>query len=191
MKRSFTSFLLLLTLMLALPNLAQAHSHQESSSPEENEEVTAPLDEITVTFDSGIASGNMTVTNNTSGEEVEPDSVDVESNAIIASFSEPLQNGEYVVYWENIGDDTHHIDGEFTFVVNVEEEGEEESAVEEDITEEESTDEATEQETDVEQDQSETETAESGSAVLWISIILAILFIGGLIGFIVSRKKKN
>lgn len=191
MKRSFTSFLLLLTLILALPNLAQAHSHQESSSPEENEEVTAPLDEITVTFDSGIASGNMTVTNNTSGEEVEPDSVDVESNAIIASFSEPLQNGEYVVYWENIGDDTHHIDGEFTFVVNVEEEGEEESAVEEDITEEESTDEATEQETDVEQDQSETETAESGSAVLWISIILAILFIGGLIGFIVSRKKKN
>ncbi len=171
--------------------MAQAHSHQESSSPEENEEVTAPLDEITVTFDSGIASGNMTVTNNTSGEEVEPDSVDVESNAIIASFSEPLQNGEYVVYWENIGDDTHHIDGEFTFVVNVEEEGEEESAVEEDITEEESTDEATEQETDVEQDQSETETAESGSAVLWISIILAILFIGGLIGFIVSRKKKN
>lgn len=191
MKRGLTSFLLFLTLMLALPNLAHAHSHQESSSPAENEEITAPLDEITVTFDSGIASGNMTVTNNTTGEEVEPDSIDVESTVMIASFNEPLPNGEYVVYWENIGDDTHHIDGEFTFVVNVEEEAEEESTVEEDMTEEESTEEATEQETDLEQDQAETETAESGSAVLWISIILAILFIGGLIGFVVSRKKKN
>lgn len=197
MKKLLTGFILLLAFMLALPtHMAFAHSHQESTSPSENEEVTEPVDEITVTFDAGIATGDIEVTNNTTNEEIEPASVEVESTVITAQFDEPLPNGEYIVYWENIGDDTHHIDGEFTFTVNVPEEEleegtAEEDATNEDATEEESTDNASEQETTVEDEQSETDNADSGSAVLWISIILAILFIGGLIGFVVSRNKKN
>ncbi|MFS0787195.1 copper resistance protein CopC [Shouchella sp. 1P09AA] len=198
MKKTLTGFILLLAFMLALPtNLAFAHSHQESTSPSEHEEVTEPVDEISVTFDAGIATGDIEVTNNTTNEEIEPASVEVESTVITAQFDEPLPNGEYIVYWENIGDDTHHVDGEFTFTVNVpeeelEEEGTaEEDATNEDATEEESTDNASEQETNVEDEQSETDNADSGSAVLWISIILAVLFIGGLIAFVVSRKKKK
>lgn len=187
MKKTLTGFILFLAFMIALPtNVAFAHSHQESTSPSENEEVTEPVDEITVTFDAGIATGDIEVTNNTTNEEIEPASVEVESTVITAQFDEPLPNGEYIVYWENIGDDTHHIDGEFTFTVNVPEE-----ELEEEATEEESTDDASEQETNVEDEQSETDNADSGSAVLWISIILAILFIGGLIGFVVSRNKKK
>ena len=197
MKKLLTGFILLLAFMFALPtNVAFAHSHQESTSPSENEEVTEPVDEITVTFDAGIANGDIEVTNNTTNEEIEPASVEVESTVITAQFDEPLPNGEYIVYWENIGDDTHHIDGEFTFTVNIPEEEVEEGTSEEDTTnedatEEESTDDASEQETNVEDEQSETDNADSGSAVLWISIILAILFIGGLIGFVVSLNKKK
>lgn len=170
---------------LLVPQQVLAHSHYQASTPGENEVVNEPVNEVTVTFDGGIAAGEMTIINEESGEEAVIATTDVEETTIIATLEEELENGSYLVEWENIGDDTHVIEGSFTFEVDAPEEvtPEDEQAAEEDA--------ANNAENEVTEDeQSETEETESGSAVLWISIALGALFIIGIIAFAVSRRRK-
>lgn len=184
------SLLLVLTLAIMFPQIASAHSHYQSSTPGDEEEVSDVVTEISVTFDGSIATGDLTVWNEETDEEVEVGNVDVEDTSITAQLDEPLVNGTYRVDWENIGADTHAIDGSFSFTVETPEDAtpEDELTAEEDAANnaEESNDETTQSET-----VSETEETESGSTVLWISVILGALFIIGLIIFAVSRNKKQ
>ncbi|GAF16547.1 copper resistance protein CopC [Bacillus sp. JCM 19046] len=187
--RKKISLLMILSIALLVPQQVFAHSHYEASTPGENEVVNEPVNEVTVTFDGGIAAGDMTITNEETNEEASISSIEVEATSILAILEDELENGSYLVEWENIGDDTHVIEGSFTFEVNAPEEvtPEDEQAAEEDaannaeneMTEDEQADTA-----------SETEETESGSAVLWISLGLVALFIIGLIAFAVSRRKK-
>ncbi|AST97340.1 hypothetical protein CHH78_09005 [Shouchella clausii] len=188
-KRLSLAIFLLLPLF-AFPLTAGAHSHFQSSTPGENEEVNEPVTEIHVTFDGGIGTADMTITNTDTDEEAAIESIDVDNTSMTAILQEPLSNGAYTVEWQNIGDDGHSLDGSFSFQVNAEEETtpEDESTAEENAA----------NENEVKQDRDheasgpeEEETNTAGTSVLWLSIIIAGLFIVALVIFTVSRKRKS
>ncbi|GIN11401.1 hypothetical protein J26TS2_12680 [Shouchella clausii] len=174
--------------LFVFPLTAGAHSHFQSATPGENEEVNEPVTEVQVTFDGGIGTADMTITNADTDEEAAIESIDVENTSMTAILQEPLSNGSYVVEWQNIGDDGHSLDGSFSFQVNAEEETtpEDESTAEENA--------ANEVKQDRDHEASgpeEEETNTAGTSVLWLSIIIAGLFIVALVIFTVLRKRKS
>ena len=117
MKKILAAFMLLI---LAVPFSAQAHTGLSSSNPAEGEKISAPLEEITLIFETQIEAGSTMVLKG-AGQTFTFDAFTVTGDTLQGKLSEKdLPNGAYTVQWTIIGADGHPIKGEIRFEVAVE-----------------------------------------------------------------------
>ncbi|WP_040978951.1 copper resistance CopC family protein [Oceanobacillus jeddahense] len=135
------AFVILLFAFSASP--AFAHTHLDTSDPEEGSTVTEPLDSITLYFETVIEESAVMELHAEDGTEVALDNLTVNDDEFSADVTEPLENGTYTISWDIIGVDGHPMEDSISFEVDIEE-----TAVEE------------EENTDAAED---TENAEDGS----------------------------
>lgn len=117
---------LLLACFLAVPTVSFAHTHVQTTVPENGATVTAPLKEIKLTFETHIEKIS-TVTVTKDGQKISLASQKVEGHDLIASLDQPLENGSYTVDWEIVGEDGHVMKDSIAFKVNVKDEAKEEN----------------------------------------------------------------
>ena len=113
-------------MLLAVPTVSFAHTHVQTTVPENGATVTAPLKEIKLTFETPIEKiSTMTVAKD--GQNISLASQKVEGHDLIASVDQPLENGSYAVNWEIVGEDGHVIKDSIAFKVDVKDEAKEEN----------------------------------------------------------------
>ena len=173
------SGILALSLLLFV-NEALAHTALKESKPAAGEEVTEPLQELTLIYSTKIEENSSFTVKGADGNEEQIESVHLDNDTITVAMAEPLANDTYEVAWDIIGADGHPIQDsiEFTVHVPVNEETEQEA--------EEATDEAT-PEPEVTDD--ENAEADEESAIVPIVIgIVAIILAASL--WLMFRRKK-
>ncbi|MCM3088332.1 copper resistance protein CopC [Bhargavaea ginsengi] len=192
---------LLLTILfvMILPSGVLAHSHMETSVPEDGATVTEALEEIVLTFSAGIEEGSKLILTGGEGEAEFREMV-VEGDRLTGILSAPLPDGEWTLGWEVISEDGHPISGELSFTVaagitaeeeqpadgNVQEPaGQEESNGEEDASVEEET--AVSEETA--DDVTETADEESGNGMMTGVLIAVVLILIAVIFFSLRKKR--
>ncbi len=114
---------LLITLLVALlvpTSVARAHTGLDVSTPEDGSVVDGPLTEVVLEFtgtptaiDDGIVVADAT------GVQYTPVDVRQDGLRITAQFDPALPDGSYTLAWRVRSDDTHTIDGSFSFGVAV------------------------------------------------------------------------
>jgi copper resistance protein C len=103
-------------MLIVIPTIVGAHTELTSSNPESGQVVTEDLNEIVLTFGGKIESlSKMTLQKD--GEEVPFAGVEPLDKQMTGTLSEPLENGEYVIQWNIVGEDGHVIEGEIPFSV--------------------------------------------------------------------------
>jgi len=112
-------FLFTFIFFLAFVNSALAHTGLESSSPQNGDVINEEFQQITLTFEGKVEQGSKFELQNSTGESIPIENIALSENEIIGNFSNPLENGEYLVNWKIIGADGHPIEGEFSFSVDV------------------------------------------------------------------------
>ena len=107
----------LMLLILAMPLSAQAHTGLSSSNPAEGEKISAPLEEITLIFETQIEAGSTMVLEG-AGQTFTFDEITASGDTLQGMVAEKeLANGAYVIQWTIIGADGHPIKGEVRFEV--------------------------------------------------------------------------
>ena len=127
----------LILFIFAVPFSAMAHTGLSSSNPAEGEQVSEPLEEINLIFETQIETGS-TITLESEGQAFLIDEITASGNTLQGKLADSeLPNGDYLLEWSIIGEDGHPIKGEVRFEVAVESEPlepvVEESPVEESI----------------------------------------------------------
>lgn len=184
---------------LSLPTAAMAHSHMESSVPEDGATVTEPLEEVTLTFSAGIEEGS-TITLTGADGEVGFEEISIDGTDLIGTLAGPLPDGEWTLGWNVISEDGHPIEGEITFesAAGIQADGaEEEEAVSEEQTtdeEEAGSDSAGEgeqmtEEATADEGKDLNEPEESGNVLLTVGLLVAAVILLGLIFWAVRKKK--
>ncbi|WP_408007574.1 copper resistance protein CopC [Pseudalkalibacillus sp. A8] len=110
-------FIIIFT-MMSNPISSNAHSSLQGTSPEDGEVVKHSLDIITFKFNSKIKEGSKFTVTDQGGVSREVESVDIQNDVMLGQLSEPLQTGAYTVSYEIISEDSHVVEGEFTFSVD-------------------------------------------------------------------------
>ena len=110
--------LVMFIFMFTFATNAFAHTHLESSSPENGQVVTEELREISLTFGGEIEKLSTFELSNTEGQSIPVESITVGEEQMTGTLTNPLENGNYTVDWKIVGADGHPIEGEFTFSVN-------------------------------------------------------------------------
>ena len=118
-KRLSVALLVATAMVVILPAAASAHTALLSSSPADGELVDGPLDRVTLVFQGTptVIDGGIAVADS-AGAQFEPQSVVQNDLEIIAMFDPPLTAGAYALAWRVRSDDTHFIDGSFSFTVD-------------------------------------------------------------------------
>ena len=111
-------------------NTAFAHTHLDSSNPEDGATVTESIDTIQLNFDTVIEDNASLQIENSEGEVIEASDITVNESELVATFSEPIANGTYTVSWEIIGLDGHIMQESYGFEVNAPKEAVEEETAE-------------------------------------------------------------
>ncbi|MDN7241885.1 copper resistance protein CopC [Planococcus sp. N028] len=106
-------------LILALPITAQAHTTLTTSTPAEGEVMKEALKDVQLTFGTVIEQGS-TMTLQGEETEFEFENITVSENVLTGTLNEELPNGAYTVEWKIIGADSHPIEGEIPFAIDVE-----------------------------------------------------------------------
>ncbi|MFK3937757.1 copper resistance protein CopC [Alkalihalobacillus sp. NPDC078783] len=195
MKKKVVSLALVVGLLIGVtPNVTYAHSHMDSSVPEEGQTVEEAVETIELSFDGGIEQASTVQVFTVDGEEMETAAVNIDSPNIEIELAEPLANGDYRVTYNVLSSDTHPIEGEFTFSVNAEEavaeeETEDEATAEEEVAETDESAETEEQDTNVADEQQEEETEESSNSIIWI--VGGVLVVGVILGALAGFRRKR
>ncbi|WP_413378823.1 copper resistance protein CopC [Alkalihalobacillus sp. 1P02AB] len=186
-KLSLSMFFIFVVLLI-LPSHSMAHTHLETSIPEDGETLDTLVEEIILEFDGGIEPfANIEVIGDT-GEEVELADIHVEQTRIVIVPSSPLASGIYSVDWSIISEDTHQMEGTFSFTVTADE------VVEEEITEvvEEVKEEGdTPSENETEESINESSSDSSAPSFPWPVVFIIVAVIIGIFIIIVMMNKKK
>lgn len=195
MKKLFLAIILALT----LPTAAMAHSHMETSVPEDGATVTEPIEEVSLTFSAGIEEGSTLTLTGAEGEIGFTD-IHIEGDQLTGTLAEPLPDGEWTLLWNVVSEDGHPIQGEITFeaAAGISAEG---AAEEETVTEENTADEE-EAETDsadsgqemmeeppADQGNDSNQAEEGGNLLLTVVLLVIVIILLGVI-FRALRKRK-
>ncbi|HWK22711.1 MAG TPA: copper resistance protein CopC [Ureibacillus sp.] len=166
---------------------ALAHTHIESTSPEDGELVTEELREITLNFEGKIEENSSFELNNGEGQSIPVENISVNEGVMTGTIAKPLENGEYQVKWSIIGADGHVMEGDYSFTVQLPEP----TSSGEDSNETNQEDQSTTQNLNVQStsDQVE-ETDTNGETPLLVPVIIIILVIIVIVGFIAMGRKK-
>ncbi|WP_424237051.1 copper resistance CopC family protein [Bhargavaea ginsengi] len=189
--------LLAILFVMILPSGALAHSHMETSVPEDGATVTDPLEEIVLTFSARIEEGSKLVL--TGGEgEAEFEEMVVEGERLTGILPAPLPDGEWTLGWEVISEDGHPISGELSFTaaagITAEEErpadgnGEESAVQVEDSGEEDAS--AEEETVSEETAEDVTENADEDGNGMMTGVLIAVVLILIAVIFFSLRKKR-
>jgi methionine-rich copper-binding protein CopC len=109
-------------LLILLPTTAFAHSGLKSSTPNDNEMITKPLNEIVMEFNTNIEKLSSFTLLDKQGQKVNVDSIAVEGKQLKGTFNHALPNGDYTVNWKIVGEDGHIIERGISFTVKMPEE---------------------------------------------------------------------
>ncbi len=183
-------FLLTWVFLLASMSNAFAHTHLESSTPQDGEIIQEQLKQITLTFGTKIEQGSEFTLQNSEGVSIPVENISVSENLLTGDLTNPLDNGDYQINWNIIGADGHVMEGNLAFTVDVP------VTVEEQNTVEQSTEEV-EPQTNVQENEAVNEANQTGieedastsSNIVPIMIgLLVVILIGSLL-FMMKRKK--
>lgn len=109
-----------LIFIFTISSNAYAHTHLDSSTPEDGQVVTEELSEITLHFEGKIEQTSKMVLSNSQGQTLPIGNISMEDGKMIGSLESPMENGDYLLTWNIIGADGHPIEGEISFSVDVE-----------------------------------------------------------------------
>ncbi|TYR81693.1 copper resistance protein CopC [Priestia megaterium] len=176
----------LFAFLLMIPTVSLAHTHVQTTVPEDGAIVSEPLTEIKLSFETHIEEvSTMTVTKD--GEEVTLDSQQVNGHDLIGTSEKPLPNGQYEVKWDIVGEDGHVMKDSVAFEVSVPEQAD--TSGDEETTNEEAQDKnpVADEETATPDNEAENETTNSSFFVIMIVAVLAV----ALALIFIFRKKKG
>lgn len=172
--------MILCALLIFIPSVGYAHTHLESSNPEDGTILNENVEEIVLRFDTPIEKlSTMTLTRD--GENIELQTQTVTNNSLIGKVSNPLENGKYQVDWKIVGEDGHVIEDRISFEVNIEKVATEEA--------EEAEEPVVPAEEENKNTQGETETITS--TPLFFILFIVLLFMIGTALLLFLRKRKN
>ncbi len=106
--------LLSLLSLFIWPFQVDAHTYLSESTPTDGEELTEPIQEIKLKFDTAIEQNGIIEIIDTDQQEI-PVQVKTEGNTLIGTLEEELQNGAYEVKYSIVGADGHVMDGSLSF----------------------------------------------------------------------------
>lgn len=180
---------LLLACFLAVPTVSFAHTHVQTTVPENGATVTAPLKGIKLTFETHIEKiSTVTVTKRWT-KKISLASQKVEGHDLIASLDQPLENGSYTVNWEIVGEDGHVMKDSIAFKVDVKDEAKEQNtqaAGKDSEKKQDATQSEQHQKSAVANDE---KTENNDSSSFFVIMIIAIVVVVGAL-LLIFRKKK-
>ncbi|WP_049670343.1 copper resistance CopC family protein [Bacillus sp. FJAT-27916] len=163
---------------------AWAHTALKESTPAAGDEITTPLQELTLIYSTKVEENSKVTVTGTDGNEKQIESVNINQDTITVKMAEPLANDTYVAAWDIIGADGHPIKDSIEFTVNVpvtEDKEPETEGIEEEATEEAAP------EPKVTEDQQAKN--DEGSAVMPVIIGVAAIILAGSLWLMFRRKK--
>ncbi|GEN87338.1 copper resistance protein CopC [Oceanobacillus sp. FSL W8-0428] len=190
--KKLTGALALVTLLFVFSaSPAFAHTHLDTSDPEEGSTVTEALDSVTLYFETVIEESAVLELQAEDGTEITLDNITVNDDELSADVTEPLENGAYTLSWDIIGVDGHPMEDSLSFEVDIEEAAADENTEEdtegqedEDATEEQ----ADENEAASESDVQDTAAEDSNSNTLLITILLVAII--AVVAIVLLKRKK-
>ncbi|SFJ88163.1 hypothetical protein SAMN04487936_10556 [Halobacillus dabanensis] len=185
-------YIMMLVVLFAftLPVTVEAHTHLQSSTPEEGGTVSGDDPAVTLTFDSPVQEPNTLSVTDQQGEEYTIENfTHSPEDTLEFEVPEEVEDGEIEFFYSIIGEDGHVMENTLMFNYNG---GDEADAFEEEeaATEDSSTDEGEEAESATEStDEQQAEDQESGGSSWLLPLIgVGLLITAGLI-FFGARKK--
>ncbi|OMP65631.1 copper resistance CopC family protein [Domibacillus epiphyticus] len=113
------SLFVLFFFLSAFTSSVSAHTGLDSSSPSNGQTVTKDIQDITLEFETVIEEGSSLSLQAEGENEIPLEDIRLDGNTLSGVTPEPLENGNYTVNWEIIGEDGHLIDGEYKFTVSI------------------------------------------------------------------------
>lgn len=191
-------YIMMLVVLFAftLPVSVEAHTHLQSSTPEEGGTVTGDNPVVTLTFDSPVQEPNTLTVTDQQGEEYKIDNfTHSPEDTLEFEVPEEVEDGEIEFFYSVIGEDGHVMENTLTFNYSSGDEAdaseEEEAATEDSSTNEREEAESATESSDAQQDEENegTEDQESGGTSWLLPLIgVGLLVTAGLI-FFGARKK--
>ncbi|WLD92742.1 copper resistance protein CopC [Alkalihalobacillus sp. AL-G] len=173
----------IISTLIVNPVVSSAHSSLEGSTPADGETVEYSVDVVTLKFNTSIKEGStLTITSDT-GEQVEVSSVSLQDNLMLGQLSKSLLSGTYTVHYEIVGEDSHVVDGEFSFTVKVDSpEKEDEAAEPKEEADKPSTDQQTDDDAnnDTAQENPNEQTTNENELSNTVIAIAAVLIVAGI-----------
>lgn len=190
--KKFSGVLALVTLLFIFSaSPAFAHTHLDTSDPEEDSTVTEALDSITLYFETEIEENAVLELHTENGTEIALDNITVNDEELSADVTEPLENGAYTLSWDIIGVDGHPMEDSLSFEVDIEKTVAEESAEENTEGQEDegtSAEQSDENEAASESDVQDTTTEDSNSNTMLITILLVAII--AVVAIVLLKRKK-
>ncbi|MGM7702698.1 copper resistance CopC family protein [Pseudalkalibacillus sp. Hm43] len=125
-KKMFCALTILLTIFI-IPIQTFAHANLQGTTPSDGEVVKYALDVITFEFSTDIKEGSQFIVTDEEGQEIDVEAVQIDGNVMLGQTVEPLNSGSYTVKYEIISEDSHVVDGEYSFQVESGEETKDDS----------------------------------------------------------------
>lgn len=121
MRKQLIAWLLVISAVMFLPSVVGGHSYMELSSPAPGSTLEEAPTGVWVQFSEPIDTNlSQLRIENEVGDVIEAEQYSVDNSSMTLRLP-PLENGEYVVYWQILALDTHVTDGSFQFFVDAEE----------------------------------------------------------------------
>lgn len=119
----YKSILFGLTILLTLfvyPLQSFAHANLQGTTPGDGEVLSYSIDVITFDFSTDIKEGSTFTVTDANGQEVKVQPPEIDGQVMLGQMSEPLPSGNYTVTYEIISEDSHVVDGEYSFEIDAE-----------------------------------------------------------------------
>ncbi len=116
-RKMIFSMLGILLLWLAIPFTASAHTSLESATPAKDEAVKEAVNEIQMKFNTPIAELSSFTVTSSDNQAVTVNDIKVDGSSMSGKPAQPLTSGTYKVQWKIVGEDSHPIEGSYTFSV--------------------------------------------------------------------------
>jgi methionine-rich copper-binding protein CopC len=107
----------MLATVLAMPPAAWAHSQLRATTPAASATVTAPIGEVTLTFNEPVQQRFSIVVVDGPGRRSYGDGPVRVVDATVHQPVYPLKSGSYTVQWRVVSADSHPVEGRFGFTV--------------------------------------------------------------------------
>ncbi|MDX8046840.1 copper resistance protein CopC [Gracilibacillus sp. S3-1-1] len=183
------ALLLIIVLLIALPTAISAHTHLETSNPEENSVLDENTEAITLTFDSTVQDVNEVTLTGENDEVLQPDFSHDSADTIIVTLPEEMEDGAYTLFFSIVSEDGHVMEQELAYQFLVSEEATPEEATDEqEVTEDPIEEEADQVESDANEVVEDTEESNNSTMIIVIAIILVIVAI---LAVVMMRKNKK